>query len=216
MLILGLSSSTARVSVAVGDGERVLASAASSDDRRHAEDLMPMVVDVLGRAGCEVADLQRLAVDVGPGRFTGLRVGVATARALALALDLEVVPASSLELLARAEDARPLGVIIDARRNEVFQQVYTADGGEGPATVGRPGELLEALPPGAVLVGDGADRYSEIYDAGGEGRTRLEGREPSAAVLVAVAAERSALPGRSITPLYLRDPDVQINIRTRP
>lgn len=222
MLILGITSSTARVGVALGaatDGVvEMLAEATSSTDRRHAEEVTPLLVEVLETAGIDIASVDRLAVDVGPGRFTGLRVGLATIRSLALALDLAVVGVSSLELLAVAQLAatpssprsRLVVAVIDARRNEVFQQVFDDDGALGLPTVGPPADLAILVPVDAVVVGDGADRYAEHYGAG-----VVSGREPSPSWLVRLAAVRPSAPAAAVAPCYLRDPDVQINIRTR-
>lgn len=210
VLIVGLTSSTATVGVAVASDGRMLASRQASTDRRHAEEITPMLVEVVREAGVQLGQVSRLAVDIGPGRFTGLRVGLATARALALAVERPVVGISSLELLSAAVEDRPVAAVIDARRNEVFQQLIEADGSTTGPAVGPPAELAALLPPGTVIVGDGADRYASIYGPG-----VMLGAEPAAEVLVSMAAERPAVPGAQVRPLYLRQPDVQINIKTR-
>lgn len=210
VIILGLTSSTAAVGVAISGDGRLLSHHQSLTDRRHAEELTPMLTATLSEAGLEISDVDRFAVDIGPGRFTGLRVGLASARALALAVDRPLVGVSSLELLAVGHGHRPITSVIDARRNEVFQQTFFADGSSTDAVVGPPAELAEAVVNDAVVVGDGADRYLEIYGPAVE-----PGCQPSAAHLVALAADRPARPGREVEPLYLRNPDVQVNIRTR-
>lgn len=210
MLIVGLTSSTATVGVAVARDGELLARRQVVTDRRHAEEITPLLDDALREAGCSINEVDRLAVDVGPGRFTGLRVGLATARGLALACDLPVVGITSLELLAAARDERPVATVIDARRNEVFQQVFLSSGPLEPS-VGPPMALVADLPPDVLVVGDGADRYQEIY-----GSNVLFGQAPDASVLVALAADRTPLNGSDVLPVYLRDPDVQVNIKTRP
>lgn len=220
VLILGITSSTARVGVAVGrvgtDGSvTVLAEVTSADERRHAEDATPLMLEALKLAGVTVQDIGRLAVDVGPGRFTGLRVGLSTVRALAFALDLPVTGVSSLELLAAEQGPTvevPVAAIIDARRNEVFQQLYGPDGPLGDPVVGAALDLAPIVPISAVAVGDGADRYLALY---ADRVHVVPGREPSPSWLVRLAASRPALDAARVEPLYLRDPDVQINIRTR-
>ena len=209
-MILGLTSSTAAVGVAIADDGKLLAHHHGVTDRRHAEELTPMLTAALSEAGIGIADIDRFAADIGPGRFTGLRVGLATARALALAVGRPVVGISSLELLAAGQEHRPVTAVIDARRNEVFQQSFLADGSSTDALVGPPAELVEAVVDDAVVVGDGADRYVELYGSAVE-----PGCQPSAKELVLLAADRPALPGRDVEPLYLRHPDVQVNIRTR-
>ncbi|MDA3039936.1 MAG: tRNA (adenosine(37)-N6)-threonylcarbamoyltransferase complex dimerization subunit type 1 TsaB [Actinomycetota bacterium] len=219
VLILGITSSTARVGVAVGrietDSVTVLAETTSSDDRRHAEDATPLMLEALNLAGVTVQDIGRLAVDVGPGRFTGLRVGFSTVRALAFALDLPVTGVSSLEVLAAEQGPTaqvPVASVIDARRSEVFQQVYGPDGPVGPPLVGPALDLAPTVPGNAVALGDGADRYLTLYS---DRVAVVSGREPSPSWLLRLAAFRPALDAANVEPLYLRDPDVQINIRTR-
>lgn len=211
VLTLAVTSSTSVVGVAIVDGGDVLSSRHVTTDRRHAEELTPMIAAVLDEAGVSLADMDRLAVDIGPGRFTGLRVGIATVRTLALAADLLVVPVSSLEALARSQvHAASVVAVIDARRSEVFQQRFGPDGPVSAPVFGPPAELSELVADGDVVVGDGADRYPEYYRSG-----VVADVNPSADVIAALSADREAQPGPTIMPLYLRDPDVQINIKTR-
>lgn len=210
MLIVGLTSSTATVGVAVARDGELRASRQVVTDRRHAEEITPLLTEALREADCSVAEIDRLAVDVGPGRFTGLRVGLATARGLALACSLPMVGVTSLELLAAGSPGRPVVAVIDARRNEVFQQVFHSSGPE-KAVVGPPAELAAAVPLDAVVVGDGADRYHDIY-----GAPVVLGQAPDATVLVGLAADRTPQNGSEVLPVYLREPDVQVNIKTRP
>ncbi len=244
---LAVTSSTGVMGLAVGRaGSGVDHEIEVATERRHAEELGPLLRDLLDRAELAPAGLRWLAVDVGPGRFTGLRVGLATVRGLAFALDLPVVGLTSLEVLAAGVDGAdgPVTAIIDARRQEVFQQVFAGGSPTGPPIVGRPEDLVgEAR---GTLLGDGFDRYRDLYlhpdaergaaaDAGGPASgtastgtaangtasngtatTGLDGRHPRAADLLALAAAGPACPGSEIRPLYLRDPDAVANIRTRP
>jgi tRNA threonylcarbamoyladenosine biosynthesis protein TsaB len=230
---LAVTSSTSVVGVAVGEvdasragaggggaGEtaagRVLAFDQVGTDRRHAEELTPLIATTLARAGVGIADVEQYVVDVGPGRFTGLRVGLATVRALALAGPRPVIGLTSLEILAGAEREGPVLAVVDARRAEVFQQRFPAPtGGEsGPAMVGRPEDLApdpeEADREGLVIVGDGADRYCRLY-----GPRVRPGRAPSAATMLTLAAGRAARPGPEVRPVYLREPDVNVAFSTR-
>lgn len=225
MLTLAVTSSTGVMSLAVGsiavDGPEpaVIGAVESIDlatERRHAEELGPRLRELLARGGHRPSDLARLAVDVGPGRFTGLRVGLATVRGLAFGLGIPVVGATSLEILAAgASSPGPVTAVIDARRQEVFQQVFVDGVPVGPARVGRP-EDLAAGARGLVL-GDGLDRYRDLLvELGGADIEPLDGRHPRAADLLGLAATRPAVPGPEVTPVYLRDPDATANIRTRP
>jgi tRNA threonylcarbamoyladenosine biosynthesis protein TsaB len=211
---LAVTSSTSVVGVAVGpigsgrDQEDVVGDEVQTD-RRHAEEMTPLLESTLRRAGVTMADIDCLVVDVGPGRFTGLRVGLATVRALALATGLPAVGLTSLEILAGAETARPVVVAIDARRGEVFQQRFGMDGPVGEAVVGPPAELALRV-AGATVIGDGADRYAELYGPG-----VVAGKRPSAVTMLRLAAGRRPEAADRIRPLYLRDPDVHINVKTR-
>ncbi len=208
--VLAITSSTAVVGVAVADSGTVVAFEEITTDRRHAEELAPMVQRVLAAASLSLADLDTLAVDVGPGRFTGMRVGLATVRSLAFALELPVVGVTSLEILAAGHPGRAVTAVIDARRAEVFQQSFEIDGSASPALVGPAEQLAASIGSDDVVVGDGGDRYHDLY-----GARLLLGQAPSASVLALLATEREAMPGQSIEPVYLREPDVQINIKTR-
>ena len=228
MLTLAVTSSTALVGVALADlssggggspSVEVLAARETLTDRRHAEELTPMLAAVLDEAGVAVADVEQYAVDIGPGRFTGMRVGIATVRTLALATDRLVVPVTSLEALAAAHRGRVVAAVIDARRAEVFLQRFGADGvALGEPFVGPADASVDLLIDGDLVIGDGADRYAEQFEtANSTGRSieLVAGETPSAERIVELAAGREAQQGSSIEPLYLRDPDVQVNIKTR-
>ena len=102
MIVLGIESATDSVGAAVGDGEVLGAAFAVTGRRRHAENLAPAISEVLARSGIGLERVEAIAVDVGPGLFTGLRVGVATAKGLAQGLGIGVLPLTSLEILAAA------------------------------------------------------------------------------------------------------------------
>ena len=213
--ILAVTSSTAVVGVAAASladaaQMQLAASEQVTTDRRHAEEITPMIASVLAAAGWTVADVDVFAVDIGPGRFTGLRVGLATVRSLALAVDAPVVGITSLELLA-ADEPGLVNAVIDARRSEVFQQRFVDGVAVGQALVGPAVDMATLIEAGDTILGDGADRYLESYvDA-----QHVEGREPQAATLARLAFGRTPVPGPEVEPLYLRDADVQINIKTR-
>jgi tRNA threonylcarbamoyl adenosine modification protein YeaZ len=205
VLLLGLDTSTPAVTVAVHDGERTLAESTSVDARRHGEVLAPAIVDSLRAAGVTVHDLSGVAVGVGPGPYTGLRVGVVTALALADALGIVAHGVCSLDIIAAAVPGEPVTVVTDARRREVFWAAYDVDGTRlsGPA-VGRPSDAA-ALAVGRI-VGAGAAMHPGAF---GPVDAALH---PDAAVLCAVVAQRLRAGGELLpaSPIYLRRPDAVV------
>ncbi|MFW2383028.1 MAG: tRNA (adenosine(37)-N6)-threonylcarbamoyltransferase complex dimerization subunit type 1 TsaB [Acidimicrobiales bacterium] len=212
MITLGLSSSTALVGVAVAADGALLAEQSTMTDRRHAEEITPMLQSVLATAEVALTDVGRIVVDVGPGRYTGMRVGIATAKTLAFALDVAAVPVTSFQLLAAAAPPHqgPVFAVVDARRNQVFA-ANVSDGGT-PLVV-TPAELASLLPSDALCVGDGADRYREDFDAAASVHV---GVVPSVAAAALLDPDLKGRSGSAIEPMYLREPDAAINIKTRP
>jgi tRNA threonylcarbamoyl adenosine modification protein YeaZ len=198
VLLLAFDTATPAVTVAVHDGARVLAESTVVDARRHGELLAPEIAAVLRAAAARPADLTAVAVGVGPGPFTGLRVGLVTALALGDALGIPVSGVCTLDVLARAAVVDgPFLVATDARRREVYWARYADPRTrlDGPH-VTRPA----AVPyPGEPAVGDGAARYPEVF-----GDVRPPAL-PSAAMLAAMAAAGEGL--TAPRPLYLRRPD---------
>ena len=136
MIVLGVETATELVGVSVADDSGPVAAAWATGRRRHAESLAPAITHVLDQAGMTVGDVEAIAVDVGPGLFTGLRVGVATAKGLAQGLGIGVVACTSVQVLAAAAAGAgwsgPVLAVVDARRKEVFAARYLV----GPAAVG--------------------------------------------------------------------------------
>jgi tRNA threonylcarbamoyladenosine biosynthesis protein TsaB len=229
MLVLGIETATPQVGVAIGGHEGVLASFHCSRDRRHAETLAPAIAFLCEQARVELADIGVVAVDVGPGLFTGLRVGLATAKSVAHALRVPMVGISSLDLAAfpaRYSD-RLVVSMIDARRQEVFYATYRRVPGGiqrvSDPRVDQPSDVIDelvALGEECLLVGDGADRYADVF-AGLPGvEVGQEGfRHPSAGSLVELAHARALreefVTPAEIEPLYLRAPDARINWQQR-
>jgi tRNA threonylcarbamoyladenosine biosynthesis protein TsaB len=225
-LTLAIDTATARVGLALGGPDGVVAELGLQQGRRHAEVLAPAIESVMRLAGVGLDQIQQVAVDVGPGLFTGLRVGVATAKALASALNLPVVACTSLDVLAhphRGLDG-PVASVVDARRGQVFWAMYqpTVDGEALvqtiDATVCDPAVLTATLErifaesgDRIAVAGDGARRYADQLEAvQGVGILGREHDHPSASALIAVAASRPALAADKVTAYYLRDPDVRI------
>ncbi len=229
MLILGVETATPQVGCAIGGHEGIRAAAHHTRGRRHAETLVPMIEFVTAQAEVELDELGAVAVDVGPGLFTGLRVGIATAKAMAYALNVPMIGVSSLDLLAFPVrySNRLIVAAIDARRGEVFHAWYRqVPGGVqrvSDPTVSPPQELasdLLASGEEALLVGDGARRYEDVLGD----LHRVEFAEvghsyPSAASLVQLAHARALreefVPHWELRPTYLRKPDAEVNWLTR-
>lgn len=229
MLILGIETATVQAGCAIGGHEGVLAEAHSARGKRHAENLVPAIDFICGQAGIDLAEIGLVAVDVGPGLFTGLRVGVATAKAIAFARRVPMIGVPSLDLLAFPVrfSNRLIVAAIDARRGELYYAFYRqVPGGVqrlGEHLLGTPEDLAsELLATGeeVLLVGDGAHRYSEAF----EGLAKVEmvdvgNSHPSAASLVQLAHARALREDferpEAIEPIYLRRPDAEINWATR-
>lgn len=198
MLTLAFDTATAVATSALVDGNEVLGERVS-----RAQTLLEDVDALLRQAGAHPSDLDRLAVGLGPGSFTGVRIGLAAARGLALSLDLPGSGVSTLAALAAgAPDALP---VIDAKRREVFTLL------DGEPRVVAPQEL--PLGDGALCVGDGAKRYRTLL----EGRGAVippdddERHVPRARFHAALALELGSVD--ELEPLYLRVPDAERNVR---
>jgi tRNA threonylcarbamoyladenosine biosynthesis protein TsaB len=229
VIILGIDTATPQVGCAIGGHEGVLASIHSSRGKRHAETLTPAIDFLCRQARIELREISAVAVDLGPGLFTGLRVGIAAAKAMAHALRVPMIGVPSLDLLAFPVRFTPrlIVTVIDARRGELFYAFYRqVPGGVTRVSehrVGSPDDLaseLLALGEECLLVGDGAIRYAEIF----EGMKRIEFAGeglayPLASSLVLLAHakalhEEFVMPW-DLQPLYLRKPDAEINWVTR-
>ncbi len=207
MLVVGFDTATEAVSVALHDGERVVSEAFALDARRHSELLTPMIAKVMTDAGAARGDLTAVAVGVGPGPYTGLRVGIVTARVLGAVLGLPVYGVCSLDVIASAVPAgTEFLVATDARRREVYWARYDASGGrlEGPA-VGRADSI-----PGAgqlPVAGAGGPLYPEAFGP------VIAPLYPDARTLCEIVAVRPPGAARppllSAEPLYLRRPDAR-------
>jgi tRNA threonylcarbamoyl adenosine modification protein YeaZ len=201
-VLLAFDTATAAVTVALHDGERVVGSSAVVDARRHGELLAPTITAVLDQAWVARQDLTAVGVGVGPGPFTGLRVGLVTARTLGAVLEIPVYGICTLDVLAAeaVDDGAvdgPFLVATDARRKEVYWAAYDESGNrlEGPQ-VSRPADAASDGP----VVGRGAVLYAEHFPLA------VGPEYPDAGVLATVLAEERA-ELLDPDPLYLRRPD---------
>jgi len=212
MMLLALDTSSAAITAALHDGTSVLAQATELGAQAHGELLAPTIARVLQEAGVGVRDLTHVAVGVGPGPFTGLRVGLVTARVMAEALGIPVYGVCSLEAVATGTVEGPFAVATDARRKEVYLAAYDGDGrrSSDPDVV-RPADVDPSVAAGPV-VGAGSWLYPAVF---------VDPRAPrlvSAAWIAtcAVAGLDAGEPLRDTAPMYLRRPDaVESHARKR-
>lgn len=219
MTLLGLDTSTAAASACVlrADGEWF--EVAPPPERlgrppAHASELMPAVAEVMSRADVGWGDLDAIAVGVGPGMFTGLRIGIATARGLARGSGLPLRPVSSLAALAAGIEAPLRLPLIDARRGEVFGALYEGDERVWPPVAIAPEELVRRLRDDGftpLAAGDGSVRFREVLEKAG---IQVEPDDSEAHVVRALhvcrlGAGAPEAPPEAVLPDYLRDPDAK-------
>jgi tRNA threonylcarbamoyladenosine biosynthesis protein TsaB len=222
MNVLAFDTCLGAVSVAVRwqgpGGDWLTRHAHEARERGHAERLMPMLAEMMEVAGLAFSDLDRIAVTVGPGTFTGVRVGVAAARGLALASGVAVVGATTLSVMAHQADQllgpargdRLLAAAVDARRGSVYLQLFPGAWEEaGPPELLGANDAARCIGPGpAIVVGSGSDMVADaIRAAGGQVEATLAQLQPDARALAVLAADLA--PASPLRPLYLRPPDVK-------
>lgn len=219
MKLLAFDTATAACSAALWREGRIVACRARAMERGHAEALMPMIRDVLDEASCGIPGLDAIAVTVGPGAFTGVRIGLAAARAMGLAAGLPVLGLTTLEVVASSQDPvrGPMLVALDSKRADLYAQVFDAQAAplSEPAAL-LPPRLPELIPDGetVAIAGDARAAAAAALAAAGLRHRVLDGPERPAAAAVArlaVARWRDRLPSPDSpppAPLYLRPPDV--------
>jgi tRNA threonylcarbamoyladenosine biosynthesis protein TsaB len=207
VLLLAFDTATPAVTLALHDGTGVVAEREAVDARRHGELLAAAIEAALADCGASQADLTAIAVGTGPGPYTGLRVGLVTARVLSSALGIPLHGVCTLDVIARSAAAGAAGrefiVTTDARRGELYWARYS------PAAerISGPGVSAPAkLPAGYPVAGEGPELYPGLTDE------PLLPRYPAAAQLARIVAEREAAgaPALPAEPLYLRKPDARV------
>jgi tRNA threonylcarbamoyladenosine biosynthesis protein TsaB len=229
MRLAAIETATAATAVAVGEDDEV-EEVLADDRRRHTEALAPALAGLLAARGWAVEDLDVVVVDVGPGLFTGLRVGLATAKGLSLAAGVGLVAVSSTDVLAQAAgDATVTGTVVsvlDVRRGEVVAARHRC-GPDGAAELEAPllltpvelaARLAESTEP-LVVVGDGATRYRDVLDVEGVS-VRDDLVVPSPASAIRLARHRLARGIRpvghgAVHPWYVREADAVANFTVR-
>lgn len=214
MRILAIDTAFAACSVGVSaDNARPPVTVSEIIGRGHAERLLGMVQAAMGEAGLRVVDLDRIAVTIGPGSFTGVRVGIAAARGLALVTGCPAVGIGSLPVLAdhaRAiAGARPVLAVLDARRGEVYTQSFDRHGAPlGPPEVAAAELVAERVDQETLLAGAGADQILAELGQFDEARVVHRDAAPDITTLLRLARDAPA-PASAPRPLYLRPPDAK-------
>lgn len=225
MIILGIETATQQVGCAIGGQEGVLASFHAAHGRYHAEILTPAIEFTCQQARIDISEISCVAVDLGPGLFTGLRVGIATAKAVAMALRVPMLGFSSLDLLAFPArwSNRLIVPVIDAKRGEVFSAQYRHVAGGvqrlSDYQVGTADELaaeIVATKDEVLLIGDGALRYADAFaDIASLEIATVGSAHPSACALVELAQPKAVreefVQLADVNPLYLRKSDAEVN-----
>lgn len=222
MKILALDTATSSCSVAFW-AEGVKACRATVMERGHAEALMPMVVEVMAETGVAFPDVDLVAVTVGPGSFTGLRIGLAAARGMALAAGLPCLGITTLEAVVESVDRRRQAdrmvlAALDSKRGDVFVQAFSAvDRPLGPPVAVSVDDLRTIVPAGmnldhpVVVVGSAAETAVRVLTDAGRQAVAAAAAVPVASAVAVIAARRhrrGAKPERPPSPLYLRPPDI--------
>jgi len=228
-LLLAIESACRVPSVALLRGGAVIAEDDAEPGRTGAESLLPSVDAVLARGGVTLDAVDAFAVSIGPGSFTGLRVGVSTVKGLAFGGEAPVVPVPTLAAVARGasaaggwDSAVPVVALLDARRGEVYAAGFRIDAsGEGARAVApsegvyTPAELLRVLPEGALLVGEVLEMFGDELRAAGRGQLSLgpardaHARDVAALGAGLLAAGQGLHPG-VLAPRYVRRAEAEV------
>ncbi len=222
-MILGIDTATRTAAIGIGGVGRTRVDAHLEGSGLRTRALLRGIDDLLGQARASVSDLTGVAVGVGPGSFTGLRVGIAAAQGIALGLGVPVVGVATLECVARnaPPDASSVSVVIDAGRGEVFLGHFERHGADltavGAARVLSPGQAAEAIPAGSIVLGDGWLRHRGAFERllGDAIRTLDETlSRPMGSVIASLGARGLAsVPGERssvVEPIYVRGPDAKL------
>lgn len=183
----------------------------------HAPGVLSLIDEVLDAAGLRLKDLDRLAVSIGPGSFTGLRIGLATIKGLALGCNLPVAGVPTLEAFARALAPRPgtIWPLLDARRGELYAAAYRWRDGQldevsAPAAV-VPADLAGGLGSPCTLIGDGGDAYADLWPNGDHiERIPLADLAPNGAIVAALGATLTNTPLDELEPRYCRRSEAEV------
>jgi tRNA threonylcarbamoyladenosine biosynthesis protein TsaB len=227
MIVLGIDTATNGLGVALAGPDGTISETTTDIARQHSQGLLPTVEWLLQHSNLTLDDLDAVAVTVGPGSFTAVRIGVNTAKGLCMALDLPLVGFSALEAASgRIPCAdRPVAVWFDAKRSEVYSGLYDTSGGHPVSLlddeVGSPADMLERYvsktPNGSIFVGDGVDVYRSVIEErmGSTAQFAPAWLPAASAAVVAYLGRIHALAGDTISaddaaPVYLRRPQAVV------
>lgn len=226
MRILAVETSTLAGGAAILDGERVLGEYTLNIKATHSERLMAAVDRLLQDCGWELADLEGVAVAIGPGSFTGLRIGVSTVKGLALALGIPIAAVPTLDALAATLPfaAHPVCPVLDAKKGEIYACLYHwADGGmvrDWEYLALAPEALCDRLTGPVIFVGDAVDTLGGVLSArlGDNARFAPAGRRLPSPGSVGALGHALLLAGQrvdpaALTPLYLRPSEAELRRR---
>jgi tRNA threonylcarbamoyladenosine biosynthesis protein TsaB len=221
VLVLALDTTTRSGSAAVVSDGELLCEIVGDGSRTHGERLPRDLMRVLAAASVGLESIDLLAVAVGPGSFTGLRVGIAAMQGLAMSTGRKIVPISALDALAAAAGygSAPVAAWIDAQRGEVFAALYDSSGTRvliEPSSL-PPIRTLEAWEDairgeGVRIIGDGAARYEAAIRERLGGRAQVLTTPPIAGIIgrIAAASPARAVPPHAVVPIYIRRPDAEL------
>ena len=223
-VILGIDTATRSAAIGLAGEGQTFAEDHLEGSGLRTRGLLGAIDGLLRGAGAATSDLEGVAVGVGPGSFTGLRVGIAAAQGIALGLGIPLVGVATLECVARnaPAEAHTVCVLVDAGRGEVFVGKFVNAGAaglvmSGSARVLTPGQAAESIPVGAIVLGDGWLRYRGAFDRllGATIHTLDEERSRIRGTVVATLgatrlAEAPAHAGTLIEPVYVRAPDAKL------
>lgn len=208
MLVLALDTASAFCAAALVDNGDMLAQRSENIGRGHAEYLMDYIATIMKDGACDFAAINRIAVNIGPGSFTGVRVGVAAARGLTLALDKPAIGITAFEALAYEaqilKPGQPVSVVLEAHRGALYCQHFTA--GLTPASppqIATAEEIAARLPQDAVLTGSGAEKIIALRPG------PVTGTRPTAEIATYARLAMQKQPGTPPNPLYMRAPDAK-------
>lgn len=212
MLVIDTATQATVVGVALGDEIVERRHDPEPGERPgHVSQVLALAEEALAAAGATLADMERIGVGIGPGSFTGLRIGIATARALSHASGVPLAAVSTLGALAVAAGDEPVLAVLDARRGEAFVALWRAGVQVSAPRAVKPEELAAAAAGATLAVGDGALRFREQLEPAGitvpEGGSALH--RVGAAGLARLAAQAPLVARDALLPEYVRSPDAK-------